>query len=50
MNEDPTYWVAYYHDGSGFAVFPTELQALRLAVENPGMAVRQVNIGEMVTP
>lgn len=45
MNEDPTYWLAFYADRSGFAVFPTEIQALRHAVVN-SMDVRQVKVGE----
>lgn len=40
-------WVAYYSDRSGAAVFPTEVEALRYAVE-VSAAVQFVEWGEDV--
>ena len=38
-----TIWLAYYRDGSEVAVFGSELEALRHAVEN-GMQVRSQDV------
>jgi hypothetical protein len=38
-------WVAYYHDGSGFVVFSTEIEALRYALAN-SMTVRYARFGD----
>lgn len=34
MSEPSGFWLAYYSDWSGFAVFDNELEALRYAVEH----------------
>lgn len=39
-------WVAYYTDWSGFAVFDSELEALRYAVDSCMMKVAQVKLGQ----
>jgi hypothetical protein len=39
-------WVAYNHDGSGVAIFATELDALRHANKYGGMPVIFVHFGE----
>lgn len=44
MNADGPVWLAYYQDWSGFAVFSTELLALRYAVEKT-MAVTELPFG-----
>lgn len=40
-----TVWVAYYSDWSGIAVFSTEIEALRYAVER-GMQVKGLESGD----
>lgn len=45
MNEQtPTFWVTYYSDFSGIAIFETEVSALRYAVGR-GMFVHAVAEG-----
>lgn len=40
----PSFWFAYYYDFSEFAIFESELPALRYAVQN-NMQVRMVGEG-----
>lgn len=40
-------WVAYYSDWSGIAMFGTEIDALRYAVEHHGMSVKFFGWGEI---
>lgn len=42
-----SYWLAYYSDFSEFAVFATEIHALRFAVEND-MQVAELGYGDLV--
>lgn len=39
-----TIWLAYYPDWSGFAIFETEIEALRFAVGYGGMQVKSVRL------
>jgi len=38
-----TIWIAYYSDGSSYALFDTEVEALRYALEN-GMRVKSQDL------
>lgn len=40
-------WVASYYDGSGYAIFPTEVEALRYALEHTMNTVKFVEWGEV---
>ncbi len=43
-----TYWLAYYSDWSEFAVFDSEIECLRYAVESAAMHVAEVPFGVSV--
>lgn len=47
--DEPTVWIAYYGDWSGFAVFDDELACLRHAVAHH-MEAGQFHLGQPLPP
>lgn len=44
--DEPTFWIAYHGDWSGFAIFDDELPCLRYAVDHH-MAVAECPFGQV---